>query len=187
MPGRQFSSGDDYKYSFGGHEKVDEIAGSGNHLSFGDYGYDPRLGRRWNVDPMTRLMPDWSPYSYAKDNPILYIDADGQFPFTFFVRSYESSGIFGIPLTSIGDNRVATTASGASARIHFKMDIETDGNKLMKYRAFSSPSVQLHYPISPIFNPQVGIATPNFQLREMIKEGILLALLLPNQLCPRYQ
>jgi len=23
-----------------------EIAGSGNHLSFGDYGYSPRLGRR---------------------------------------------------------------------------------------------------------------------------------------------
>jgi|GEM_PF-1671135 len=151
-----------YTYGFNGHERDDEVKGSGNSPAFGGYGYDTRLGRRWNVDPMARLMPEWSSYSFAKDNPILYLDADGQFPFTFFVRSYESSGVFGIPLTSLGDNRVATTASGASARIHFKMDIETDGNKLMKYDAFSSPTVQLHYPIAPFLNPQVDRSTPEF-------------------------
>ncbi len=159
MPGRSFNS-PDYRYSYGGHENDNEVKGTGNHISFGDYGYDPRLVRRWQVDPMSKLMPGWSPYSYAKGNPILYIDQDGQYPFTFFVRSYESSGVFGRPFTSIGDNRTASTSESASARIHFKMHIETDGNKLEKYNAFSSPSIQLHYPIAPFLNPKVDVASP---------------------------
>lgn len=48
MPGRSYSSGDGYRFGFNGWEKDDEIKGSGNHLSFGDYGYDPRTGRRWS-------------------------------------------------------------------------------------------------------------------------------------------
>nr|MBA2583275.1 hypothetical protein [Bacteroidota bacterium] len=57
-----------------------EVKGIGNHLSFGDYGYDPRLGRRWNVDPLTHEMASWSPYSSFFNNPIKFIDADGRKP-----------------------------------------------------------------------------------------------------------
>src|SRR5215204_5109147 len=35
-----------YRYGFNGHEQDNEVKGEGNHYSFGDYGYDPRLGRR---------------------------------------------------------------------------------------------------------------------------------------------
>jgi hypothetical protein len=109
---------------------------------------------------MSKMMPGWSSYSYAKGNPVLYIDQDGEYPFTFFVRSYESSGVFGYPLTSIGDSRTASTSESVSARIHFKMHIDTDGNKLEKYDAFSSPSVQLYFPVAPFFNPKVGVSAP---------------------------
>jgi hypothetical protein len=159
MPGRNFNS-TSYRYGFGNHEKDDEVSGSGNAYDFGGYGYDPRLNRRKTPDPKGRMMPGYSPYAYAKCNPILYIDQDGQYPFTFFVRSYESSGVFGFPFSSIGDARTASTASDASARIHFKMSIETDGNKLEKYDAFSSPSLQIFYPIAPYINPQIGKAIP---------------------------
>ena len=76
MPGRNFNS-PDYRYGFGGHEKDDEIKGSGNHYSFGDYGYDPRLIRRWNRDPKANKYPMLSPYSYSNNNPILFVDRDG--------------------------------------------------------------------------------------------------------------
>jgi hypothetical protein len=68
---------DGYRYGFGGHEKNDEINGSGNHLSFGDYGYDSRIGRRWNVDPLSNKYPNISPYSSFNNNPIIYKDPDG--------------------------------------------------------------------------------------------------------------
>lgn len=75
MPGRNANSGD-YRYSFGGHEKDDEVKGNGNHLSFGDYGYDPRLGRRWNIDPVDK--PYESSYATFANNPIAFVDPDGE-------------------------------------------------------------------------------------------------------------
>ena len=79
MPGRSFSS-ENYRYGFGGHEKDDEVAGQGNHLSFGDYGYSPRIGRRWNVDPLIKEFPHISPYAVFANNPIYYVDPNGLAP-----------------------------------------------------------------------------------------------------------
>ena len=69
-----------YRFGFNGHEKDDEIKGSGNHISFGDYGYDTRLGRRWRVDPLAAKGPQYSPYSAFFNNPIIFTDPDGRWP-----------------------------------------------------------------------------------------------------------
>tara|TARA_R110002072_G_scaffold16048_1_gene63484 strand:- start:68190 stop:69182 length:993 start_codon:yes stop_codon:yes gene_type:complete len=79
MPNRSESSGD-YRYGFGGHEKDDEIKGQGNHYSFGDYGYDPRIVVRFNLDPKAALLPHISPYTVFLGSPIRVTDPDGQFP-----------------------------------------------------------------------------------------------------------
>jgi len=73
---RAFASGG-YRFGFCSHEKDDEIKGSGNHLSFGDMGYDPRLGRRWRPDPFQKLYAPISPYAYALNSPIMFTDSDG--------------------------------------------------------------------------------------------------------------
>lgn len=67
-----------YRFGFNGHEKDDEIKGSGNHLSFGDYGYDPRIVQRPSPDPLAAKYPFESPYVVFGVNPIIYIDPDGK-------------------------------------------------------------------------------------------------------------
>lgn len=47
---------------------------------FGARMYDARLGRFLSVDPKTSSMPAWSPYSSCFNNPIRFVDKNGEFP-----------------------------------------------------------------------------------------------------------
>jgi len=67
-----------YSYGYQGFEIDNEVKGEGNHLAFGDYGYDPRTGRRWTVDKHTFKYPYISPYASFNNNPIIYSDPDGK-------------------------------------------------------------------------------------------------------------
>jgi hypothetical protein len=68
MTGRTFSS-EKYRFGFNGQEKSDEISGAGNHTTAQFWEYDPRLGRRWNLDPVP--YPWQSSYSAFNNNPII--------------------------------------------------------------------------------------------------------------------
>ena len=77
MKERTFSSGD-YRFSFNGKEKTDEINGEGNEMDFGARIYDGRLGRWMSVDPKASSFPWQSPYAAFDNNPILKNDPTGE-------------------------------------------------------------------------------------------------------------
>jgi RHS repeat-associated protein len=77
MPGRKFSAGGSYRYGFNGKEEDDDVKGDGNQQDYGMRIYEPRLGRFLSVDPLTAHYPWYTPYQFAGNKPIQYVDLDG--------------------------------------------------------------------------------------------------------------
>lgn len=78
LPGRNYSSSS-YNYGFNGMRKDDEIHGAtGTSYDFGARLYDPRVGRWLSLDPSARNFPNQSPYSAFANNPVLFVDPDGE-------------------------------------------------------------------------------------------------------------
>ena len=79
LQGRKFlAPNSSYRYGFNGQEKDNEVYGTGNLNTAEYWEYDTRIGRRWNVDPSTN--PSESPYACLNNNPILFIDPNGDKP-----------------------------------------------------------------------------------------------------------
>lgn len=104
--------GDSYKYKFGGKEYSQDL--DLNTYDFGARNYDPALGRWMNIDPLAEQMRRHSPYNYAFDNPVYFIDPDGMAP-TPPLDYYNTSGKK-IGTDGVADGRKAVVTSGGEAR-----------------------------------------------------------------------
>jgi len=75
MPGRKFGAGSEYRYGFNGKENDGDIEEGA--LDYGLRIYDSRLGRFLSVDPLSKSYPFYTPYQFAGNGPITFIDIDG--------------------------------------------------------------------------------------------------------------
>jgi RHS repeat-associated protein len=66
------------KRKFGGFEYQEELGLDWYDITARNY--DPAIGKWMNLDPLAEKMRRFSPYAYAFDNPILFIDPDGMEP-----------------------------------------------------------------------------------------------------------
>lgn len=69
---------DSYRFGFNGKEKDDEVYGaSGTSYDYGFRIYDPRVARFLSTDPLFKSYPFYTPYQFAGNNPVAFIDLDG--------------------------------------------------------------------------------------------------------------
>lgn len=79
------------RYGYNGKEKDNEMKGNNNSLDFGARIYDPRVSRFLSQDPLRKNFPSVSPFIYATNNPITYIDKNGEFAYAFhYIMTYNS-------------------------------------------------------------------------------------------------
>jgi RHS repeat-associated protein len=76
VPNRH-KSGADYRYGFQGQEMDNELKGEGNSLNYTFRMHDPRIGRFFAVDPLTKKYPWYTPYSFSGNKPIQFVELEG--------------------------------------------------------------------------------------------------------------
>lgn len=76
VPNR-YASSSAYRYGFQGQEKDDEIKGEGNSLNYKYRMHDPRVGRFFAVDPLTKSYPHYTPYSFSGNKVIHAVELEG--------------------------------------------------------------------------------------------------------------
>ena len=76
LPNRHGSS-DKYRYGFQGQEKDDEVKGEGNSVNYKYRMHDPRIGRFLSMDPLKADYPWNSPYAFAENKVIQFIELEG--------------------------------------------------------------------------------------------------------------
>jgi len=116
LPGRNYSS-ESYRFGFQGQEKDDEVFGAtGTSYTAEFWQYDPRTGRRWNLDPV--FTPSLSSYHAFELNPIWKVDPKGNRADEYDSDGNKISNLGGDKIDFFhqknGDTKIVDRASGAS-------------------------------------------------------------------------
>jgi RHS repeat-associated protein len=115
----------DNKVKYNGKEEQRKEFSDGSGLELYDFGarmQDPQIGRWWTVDPKANQMRKFSPYNYALDNPLRFIDPDGMAPNDVILSGTERQKAFEELQASVRGS--LTLKMDNAGRVTYNQDIQ---------------------------------------------------------------
>ena len=164
------SNEDRYHYGYNGKYKDNEWAGVGNHIDFGDRGYDPRTGRWPTPDKLYQKYPGISPYSYTAGNPIMNREIDGKdydVAIDHTARTVTIKATYIVPKAGdVAANTIINdgTAFWNSQSGKFQYTVGSGDNAINYDVKFELTPAKLVYPNGGNTLPEPGQATSNLVL-----------------------
>jgi RHS repeat-associated protein len=139
------------KFRFGGKELQNKEFSDGSGLEEFDFAarhYDPQIGRWHNLDSKADKLPQHSPFEYSINNPILFVDPDGKFPYPIHIRSFAPFPTFGGGFGGDGANRGYSTtlgkaeigSQGVTSRVQQTFTVDPSAKTSSSLKTWSDPS-----------------------------------------------
>ncbi len=133
-----------------------------------NYMPSPTVISRWlSPDPLSEKLYSQSPYSFSLNNPVLFVDPDGQFPYTFHVRAFAPTGAFkGTGFHDDGRGYSASTSSGTTSRIKQNFTVDPTARTYSGGSPTSDETKWNGVGVGTASN-EGGISTPEFGTNSM--------------------
>lgn len=139
------NGGSEYRYGFNGMEEDKEVKGDNNSYDFGARIYDPRIGRWLSCDAVSAKKPDLSPYQGFRNNPIVFIDPDGNDEWNSIILKDQEGNIISkatsrISTLNIMSSGVMEVSDGGGG--WFRMSNGYDFSNTMTFQVQSDGSIK---------------------------------------------